>query len=118
MQKQASLERETKELQRKLNEKARAEKTRSIRKFYLSAVSEKVSDFCDYLLNDFQSDIDNKVQDYINTYDVKIMSDIKKAEENLERLNKEFSSGSNSELQDKLNILNEYDRYLKNIVKV
>lgn len=118
MQKQASLERETKELQRKLSEKARAEKTRSIRKFYLSAVSEKVSDFCDYLLNDFQSDIDNKVQDYINTYDVKIMSDMKKAKENLERLNEEFSSGSNSELQDKLNMLNEYDRYLKNIVKV
>ena len=66
-----------------------------------------------YILTEVLSEIDEKMENYINTYDFRIKDDICAKKQDLEELDKKFNSSERAKLESETVLCKEYSDFLE-----
>lgn len=98
----AKADKEISELNRKL-EKAKTDQVNEVSaRYYISAMTSYIEDFCSHIAESVMPAINEKFESYIETYGLEMESEIARQQNALEELKQEFSNASNDKLKDEL----------------
>ena len=106
---QQNAEREMAELQAEIQKKREKSKLQYIISYYQNAAEEKIKTFVDYLKTTIQPDTEKKINEYLHTYDFRVLTDIHRKQAELSALEKEFH---NMDRQHQEDIAKKYQTYL------
>ena len=111
--KQAQSNREIEQLEKKLSEEAAKSRFKAIKDFYSDMAEEKINLFYKYLLSDFKNDIVENMEDYIVSYDYRILNDIKRKRKELEDIESQFKNKDDVSLENELMICKNFSNMLE-----
>lgn len=113
LKKQKAAEEEERELKKQLGNSEYNDKVKAIREHYSSLVADKISEFCDALRNEKSVEIDENINEYINSFDFNISANINRKRMELEELNKRYESAEREQLRNEVVVCTEYQKFLE-----
>lgn len=111
--KERSAQAQIQELEKEIEQEKRAALLKLIRNHYIDAVKDNLNHFEEYILKDILSEINIKMENYINTYDFRIKDDILAKKQELEELDKKFYSSERADVEKESILCKEYSDFLE-----
>lgn len=115
--KQRSAQEQIRELEKEIGQEKKAALIKYKRNHYIDAVKDNLNHIEEYILRDIFSEINIKMENYINTYDFRIKDDILARKQELEELDKKFNSSERAEVEKELILCKEYSDFLETALK-
>ena len=115
--KQHSAQEQIRELEKEIGQEKKAALIKHKRNHYIDAVKDNLNHIEEYILRDIFSEINIKMENYINTYDFRIKDDILAKKQELEELDKKFNSSERAEVEKKSILCKEYSDFLETALK-
>ena len=111
--KERSAQEQIRELEKEIEQEKRAALLKLIRNHYIGAAKDNLNNFEEYILRDILPEIDDKIENYINTYDFRIKDDILTKKQELDELDRKFNSSERADIEKESILCKEYSDFLE-----
>ena len=105
------------ELQKEIEQEKQAVIIKNIRNHYISAAKDNLEHFKEHIISDVLPDINNRMNDYINTYDFRAKADISVKKKELDTLEEKYNSAEKAELEKECSLCKDYSDFIESEVK-
>lgn len=112
VRKERSAQEQIHELEMEIEKEKRAALAKFIRNHYVSVIKDNLDHFEEYILDEVLSEVNEKMDNYISTYDFRIKNDILAKKQEIEELDKKYNSTERELVERESIICKEYSDFL------
>lgn len=87
-----------------------------VRNHYINAAKDNLNHYEEYILTDILSEINEKMKNYINTYDFRIKDDIFSKRHELDELENKYNSSEREDVEKESILCKEYSDFLETLL--
>lgn len=116
VRKERSAQEQIHELEMEIEREKRAALAKFIRNHYVSVIKDNLDHFEEYILDEVLSEMNEKMDNYINTYDFRIRNDILAKRQDVEELDKKYNSAERELVERESIICKEYSDFLETVL--
>lgn len=113
VRKERSVQEQIHELEMEIEKEKKAALVKLIRNYYVSVIKDNLDHFKKYILEEVLAEVNEKMNNYINTYDFRIKNDILLKKQEIEELEKKYNSTERELLERESMICKGYSDFLK-----
>lgn len=113
LRKERSAQEQIRELEKEIELEKREVLLILVRNHYINAAKDNLNHYEEYILTEILSEIDQKMRNYINTYDFRIKDDIFSKRHELDELDNEYNSSERENVEKESIICKEYSDFLE-----
>lgn len=115
--KERAAQEQIEELRKEIEQEKQAAHLKSIRNHYISAADDNLTHAREQIISDVLPDINDKMDNYINTYDFRMKEDISFRKRELDELEEKYNSAERAELEKECSLCEGYSAFLESEVR-
>lgn len=113
LRKERSVQEQIRELKKEIDAEKRKALLALMRNHYINAAKDNLNHYEEYILTDILSEINEKMETYINTYDFRIKDNILSKRHELDELDNKYNSSERENVEKESILCKEYSDFLE-----